>query len=316
MKTKKILICMLMIFLLVGCQTTDLPFENISTGNIPRLDRVQEIKNARGKLPKQERETWTYRKENIQKVLQLIEDIKSVCDSKETIVETDYNKERANAGITELLKRAEDGMEPSEEEMTGLTISIQAKNKEALWENCKKLVLLGFTDLGNCSSGEFTSVQNGYQIFLHEEERIIIIEISDYMLYGPVGCVELFDKCFENGWFISEYYNYGGPLDGIVLCSKTGMVNAFLKEDKLVELVVIKENWEKGNFFTKEDEKGVAELLARMCEDKNEAISMVKELKRNGPQKGTLKECTWKIQKRNSQGDGTLRHVLIVKQNA
>lgn len=140
----------------------------------------------------------------------------------------------------------------------------------------------------------------------------ISIQVPDVKVFGPERYFDIVDTCMENGWFVERLICEGGAIDGMVLnnyfCEGVSYadgsyinVNVLLKDDKVLEIVAFHDEWKGGNFFTEAGQKGMAELITRMCGDRNEAISLLKGLSSSGSRRGSIGDHTWTIEKNVSR---------------
>lgn len=149
----------------------------------------------------------------------------------------------------------------------------------------------------------------------HEYEKwpySISIQVPDMRVFGPERYFDIVDSCMENGWFVQRLVCQGGAIDGLVLnnyyCdggdSKYIDVNVLLKDDKVLEIAAYNNEWKKGNFFTEKEQKGMEELITRMCGNRDEAASLLKGLSSGGSRRGNIGDHTWTIE-RNNYGFGS-----------
>ena len=88
----------------------------------------------------------------------------------------------------------------------------------------------------------------------------------------------------------------------------------YLKDDKLLELSVVQNEWKEGNFFKEQEKTAMVELITHMCKDRNSAISMVNGLQKQGEKNGEIGDFEWSINKAGAMyADGDNTYILTVK---
>ena len=302
--------------LLTGCAQKDTLLNYAEFDGLGMLDSEAEIVEASEKMIKLDQGKWSYRQENIQAVLNLEKKIKETCTSEKVKITVYYNNSE-NDSAEVWARHAKEGKDPRKENVSDMNIQLEMKDQAAVKTTCQKLADLGFSRLREYKSGSISLVQNGYFVDVfgevdtegeeydeeYEEEEYpysIQIQISGMMAFGPERYFDLIDSCLSNDLYIWKFICCNGALDGIVLRSENVWVNAYLKNDKVLEINVSRDSWKQGSFFAEQEQKGMVELLTRMCGDRNAAISMIRELTKDGKSEGTVGDCKWYVKKDTS----------------
>ena len=306
---------LLVTLLMTGCGANSLIQQYANLDDIKMLDTEQELNAAYREVKAEDQGKWSYRTEKIQEVIELFDKIKKTCENEKAEVRIE-NIEGDTASARIWAEHARKGMDPQKETLKGLTLYISIKDKETTIATCNKLAQLGFSSFQDYS-GNVSAVENGYVLDLTFDEEdyddfefwpySISISVPDVMAFGPERYFDIFDACMENGWSIQRLICEGGAIDGLVINNYYGHgdddndcyinVNVLLKDDKVLEIVAYRDEWESGNFFGEEEQKGMVELVARMCDDRNEAVSLLKGLSSGGSKKGSIGDYTWTIEK-------------------
>lgn len=315
---KKIMgMCLLVAFVLTGCAKDNLYSQYVKTEEIEMLDTEQEIMDANNQLKKSDGGEWSYRPEKIQSIEDLVKNIKASCANEKTRIRIERQdsdlpdlSQEDSEGLSVWARYAKEGKKPTRKErVAGISIMLEMKDRESMLANCHKLAELGFSSLHQYSGKDMNIVQNGYGITAwgdtdeeEEEEEYypyeIDIQIAGIMLYGPERYFDLADACLENGLFIAEFVCCNGAVDAMALRGENVWLNVYMKDDKILEIVAGRDVWKNGTYFSENEQKGMAELLTRMCGDRNAAVSMLKELTPDGKKNGIVGKCEWSINKR------------------
>lgn len=313
MKKWILTVCLLTAFLLTGCGEKEGVWQYADLDNIKMLDTAQELEAADKELVKEDQGKWSYRLEKIQEVIDLFDKIEKNCENEKVDVgvENIEGDEGANVSARIWAEHAQSGKDPRKETLKGLNLYMSIKDKEAVIATCNKLAELGLSSFRDYS-GNISTVENGYVIDLTFDEEDyddyeywpyrISIRVPDVMVYGPERYFDIMDACMNDGWIIENLICRGGAIDGLVLSNEYESeddinVDVLMKDGKILEISAFRVEWEKGDFFTEEEQKGMAELVARMCGDRNGAVSLLKGLTSGGKRKGTIGDYTWTIKR-------------------
>lgn len=297
------ILCLLAAFMLTGCGQEGLVMQQVAMDKIEWLDSEQEVLEAQEKLPQKDSGTWSYRQENIQKLIDMENRIKESCKNDKTSI-TINNLETAGIASANMWAQHQAlGWNAKEEKITGLDILLEMQDKETWAENCKKLAQLGFDCLNHYSRNDVSMIQNGCQLYVIESSEedgsayySIEIKVPGILAFGPERYFDLFDTCVESNFFIENFVCNGGAVDAIRLYRDDFAVQAFLKDGKILEMAAARYNWkgrEAGSFLQKEYQAGFSKLLSRMCDDSAQVASVVNELIKEGDKKGTLGDFQW-----------------------
>lgn len=339
MKKRIVVCCLLIALCLTGCGKTDKIMQYVDYDNISLIDTEEEMRIARLSLKTGDSGQWSYRQENIAKVMELEKNIRAACKNDGTKVfvgDEEYN----SASIETLENHRVQARDAKQEHVTQYHITVYAKDEKAMRKNCQALEKLGFDGLqeGVTENKEFykgglrlTTCNDQYDdivedeygdldyyeeplaVYVDEDVHFAIdIYIPSMMLYGPERYFDLADSCFANNMFISEFICLGGAVDGMTVRSENAKLSTFLKDDKVLEIKALRVNkWEAGNFFSEKEQAGVAELLAHMNGDHNAAIRMVKEMTKEGKKRGNEGDISWNI--RTQYKDDRISYLLEVQ---
>lgn len=299
--------------LLTGCAQKDTLLKYADFDSVRMLDSKQEVLEASEKIVKLDQGKWSYRQENIQAALNLEKKIKATCKSDKAKI-TVYNNHIEDDSVEVWAQHAKEGKDPRKENVWSMDIQLEMKDPATMLTTCQKLADLGFSRLREYKSGSISLVQNGYLVDVfgdvdtedeeydeeYEEEEYpysIQIQVSGMMAFGPERYFDLIDSCLNNDLYITKFICCNGALDGVILRSENFWGNAYLKDDKVLEINVFRDGWKQGSFFSEQEQKGITELLTRMCGDRNAAISMIRELTKDGKSEGMVGDCKWNLKK-------------------
>lgn len=295
---KKIgILCLLTAFMLTGCGREGLVMQQVAMDKIEWLDSEQEVLEAQEKLPQKDSGMWSYRQENIRKLVDMENRIKESCKNDKTSITINSLGTAGIASANMWAQHQALGWNAKEEKITGLDILLEMQDKETLMENCKRLAQLGFDCLNQYDAA---MTQNGCRLFVVEpleegDEGYYSIEIKvpGILAFGPERYFDLFDICVENDLYIGDFVCNGGAVDAIRLYGDDLTVQAFLKDGKILEMAAARYNWKAGSFLQKEYQAGFSKLLSRMCDDSAQVASVVNGLVKEGEEKGTLGDFRW-----------------------
>lgn len=303
MLRKMTVLSLLAVLLLTGCGHNSLVMQYADTDDINWLDSEQDIMKEQDRLPKEDSGKWSYREENISALVDMEKRIKENCENDGTEITISDRTEGRNASANMWAQHRVLGNDPKKEKVTGLDIKLEMRDKETMLENCKKIAEIGFDCLRNYSSGDVSMIQKGCKIETYspeedeeaDDENYYSIEIGvpGMLAYGPERYFDLFDACVDSGLYIQEFICCGGAVDGIVLSGNDLFMNAYVKDGKVLEMAAERYNWKSGNFLDEKDKAGFVEILSRMCGDRNEAASVLKDLKEDGKSVGMLGGRKW-----------------------
>lgn len=297
------ILCLLAAFMLTGCGQEGLVMQQVAMDKIERLDSEQEVMEAQEKLPRQDSGKWSYRQENIKKLVDMENRIKESCENDKTSITVNGWGTVGIASANMWAQHLALGRDAKEEKITGLDILLEMQDKETLTENCKRIAQLGFDCLNNYSPDDVAMIQKGCQLFVVESSEedgdayySIEIKVPGILAFGPERYFDLFDTCVESNLFIENFVCDGGAVDAIRLYGDDLAVQAFLKDGKILEMAAARYNW-KGwaaeSFLQKEYQAGFSKLLSRMCDDSAQVATVVNELIKEGEEKGTLGDFRW-----------------------
>ena len=297
------ILCLLAAFMLTGCGQEGLVMQQVAMDKIERLDSEQEVMEAQEKLHQHDSGTWSYRQENIRKLVDMENRIKESCKNDKTSISVSCLEMGGTASANMWAQHQAMGWNAKEETITGLDILLEMQDKETWTENCKRLAQLGFDCVNHYSPDNVTMIQNGCQLFvtepLEEDDDVyysIEIKVPGILAFGPERYFDLFDTCVESNLFIENFVCNGGAVDAMQLYGDDLSVQAFLKDGKILEMAAARYNWkgwEAGSFLQKEYQAGFSKLLSRMCDDSAQVASVVNELIKEGDEKGTLGDFRW-----------------------
>lgn len=297
------IVCLLAAFMLTGCGQEGLVMQQVAMDKIERLDSEQEVLEAQEKLPKKDSGTWSYRQENIQKLVDMEKRIKESCENDKTSITINSWETAGIASANMWAQHQALGWNAKEEQITGLDILLEMQDKETWAENCKKLVQLGFDCLNHYSRNDVAMIQNGCQLYVIESSEedgsayySIEIKVPGMLAFGPERYFDLFDTCVESNLFIGDFVCNGGAVDAMQLYGDDLTVQAFLKDGKILEMAAARYNWkgwEAGSFLQNKYQAGFSELLSRMCDDSAQVASVVNGLTKEGEEMGTLGDFRW-----------------------
>lgn len=327
MKQKLCVMLFFMAVLLTGCGQESKLMSYVNLGNLQRLDTKEQIQEATKEIETKDQGKWSYRKENIASIMQMAETIKKTCSNDKTNITFDNAYD--GKGIDIWQKHANAGKDPREEEVLDIEILLSMKDKETLLANCRNLVNVGFSCLKDFDykNKDVNLIQNGYSINItnieseedeqEEQEEYpyeIYIQIPGAMAFGPERYFDIFDTCINNGLYVSGTLCCNGAFDGIMLRGEDMKAILYLKDDKLLELSVVQNEWKEGNFFKEQEKTAMVELITHMCKDRNSAISMVNGLQKQGEKNGEIGDFEWSINKAGAMyADGDNTYILTVK---
>lgn len=322
MKKRIVVCCLLVVLCLTGCGKTDKVMQYADLDNISVIDTAEEMRMARIAMKQEDSGQWSYRQENIAKVMELEKNIRAACENDKTKIFV-WNEVGDSASIKALENHRVQGKNAKQEHVNQYSIAVYTKDEASMKNNCQALVKLGFDGLQDGESTQKELFKDGYCVTTSNEKEeymdedvdysvydeqiydpileedyhyAITIHIPSMMLYGPERYFDLVDSCFANNMFISEFICLGGAVDGMTVRGENAKLSTFLKDDKVLEIKALRVNkWEAGNFFSEKEQAGVAELLAHMNGDHNAAIRMVKEMTKEGKKRGNEGDISWNI---------------------
>ncbi len=297
------ILCLLAVLMLTGCGQEGLVMQQVAMDKIEWLDSEQEVLEAQEKLPQQDSGKWSYRQENIRKLVDMENRIKESCKNDKTSISVSCLETVGIASANMWAQHQALGWSAKEEKITGLNILLEMQDKETWTENCKRLAQLGFDCLNHYSPNDVAMIQNGCQLFAVESAEedgsayySIEIKVPGMLAFGPERYFDLFDICVENDLYIEDFVCNGGAVDAMQLYGDDLAVQAFLKDGKILEMAAARYNWngwKAGSFLQKEYQAGFSKLLSRMCDDSAQVTSVVNELIKEGETTGTLGDFRW-----------------------
>ena len=298
---KKIILCCLMIGLLTGCGTEGV-LRYAYMSDSARIDTAEQFQEMAAELPREDSGKWSYRLDNIKKIVQLFTQIEKICDEKKIPILVESADEKT-ASPKKWLQNAQKGMDPKKEKMRELSASITFTSEQEEKEFCNRMAALGLKELQNCKGAYWNIMtKQGYKISSdYDEEKEsdyeIEIRVPDIMAFGPERYFELADTFLANQLYVNKVICCGGAVDGIVLEQEyEADIVAFLKDQKIQELY-IKSSYEEDkdkDFFPDKVKNKAAALLTTLTGNRSDSLSLVKELKLNGKAKGELGDFHWK----------------------
>lgn len=324
MKKKILFGGLLLVFALTGCGMPDKISQYSELDNIPFIDTQKDINVAKAEIKNEDLGQWSYREENIEKVIQLENEIRKSCNHAGTrITVTTSNDD--SVSFTTLKEHSRKGKDAKKETLMQYSINIYAKDISYMKENCKVLEKLGFEGISEGVSRQKFFYQKGYQILTENEDEYsgdeetdnniesivteddtdlipenyfygIHINIPSIMLYGPECYFDLSDLCFESDLYVRELLCLGGAVDGITIRNNNINITAIAKQGKILNFKAARKNdWKEGNFFTEKEQGTMAEFLTSFCQNKNTAIQAIKEMTKEGRKGGKEGDFSWRI---------------------
>lgn len=314
MKKKVFVLCLMIVFVLTGCGQENNFLQYANLDDVRMIDDKKEMKEALKEITYQDKGIWSYRLDKIQEIQALGKRIEATCKSEKTKVKF-LNSYNDSESLDVWEQHAKAGKDPREERVLDMNIDLSMKDEASVLETCKKLGDLGFPCLKDYHFGmDYVEVvQGGYNICVSgkiSEEELQELEEDDYpyfirigipgmMAFGPERYFDLIDSCLQNDLYVARMICCNGAIDELILGGDKLAATVYIKDEKVLEIDVVRSGWKQGNFFTSQEQKGMIELVTKMCGDRNAALSMVRGLEKNGEKKGMVSDCKWSIEKDN-----------------
>lgn len=296
------------VLLLTGCGAEDKLLSYIDEADFGMVDTKEQAEALCAKLDKKDDVEWIYYKEHIDKLMQLDEVLKEQPESKGYKVKYYYSGYQAE-DMTIWKTHMEAGLDPREEETEDVSIQIYTSKKKTMNQLSQRIEKLGYSGVAGFRNGKSINSQGIVFSCWKEYEDSTMkyemeISISSSFLFGPKVYEEILDTIQTAGYAIAEGLYQGGALDLINFVTEDEKrlcqsANIFLDSTKgIVELDACFYLEDADAVCSEKEKKVLVELLTNLTGDRDESVSLVDSLSRQGNRKGTIGEHSWKFTRR------------------
>lgn len=196
MVKKAAVLCLLTVFMLTGCGQEGLVMQQVTRDSIKRLDCEQEVIEAQEKIVHEDSGKWSYREENIRKLVNMENRIKESCKNEKTVITVQRLDGGGIASANMWAQHLAQGKDAKKEKVTGVSICLEMEDRDTLLDNCKRIAQLGFDCLNHYSPNDVRMIQNGCQLYvieqLPDEEETGYYSIEIKISYAGVWAGALF----------------------------------------------------------------------------------------------------------------------------